>query len=284
MTLIEADYEELDLKLNKAALDLREPDDAPEFIRASSIYDCMRKRGYHLLGIPKSNSVFNMDWDLSAKIGDTIHYETQLQLAQAGLVIEYPGYSVPEYLRKGLAASYPLGDIPPFALEIPLSVCCDPLLRRSLSENNISGHIDAIIRLDDGSLCIFDIKTVKPSYLDPNDTYGKATLSAKKKKWKSQISTYLHYFSMPDGEPATKALILVISRGDTKDRVLFEVPYESNLVAVELGRAKLATEAINRGELPEPEVKRGPCFFCEWRNRCEVERGAFYKVQEEDIL
>lgn len=279
MSLVEIDQDELTQNLHKASQRLRDVDGIETTIRASSIYDCMRKRAYQILKIPKTNIVFNPNWDLSAKIGDAIHLELQMQLVISGQAVLYPEYRLPKKLQRYLDELVITADTSQgsFALELPLEFCCDPLLRSDLISHNISGHIDALIRDGNGDLCVLDIKTIDPKYLLSG---GKSTLEDKKRKWESQVSTYMHYVSMPDGEIATRGLILVISRGNTKDRVLYEIDYDENLVQTELTRAYNATQLISQNILPDPEIKRGPCFFCEWRNRCMTER-SIASIQED---
>jgi len=211
--------------------------------RASKLAGCLRQTGYSLNGAAQTHDTYDPDWTLSADIGTTIHTRLQEQLAATGLAVVLHGAPA---IEVGLAEA-----------TLPDLVAERELLR-------FSGHIDAVIRTAQGRLSVLDIKTGDPKEFAPSYRW----LADKQQKWAVQVSSYLYYFAMPDGEQAREAYILHVNRGNTKERNLFRIPWQPERWAVDLVRLKDAVDAVAGNCLPRPEP--GACRFCAHRGLCEA--------------
>lgn len=216
--------------------------------RASSLSTCLRQTGYKIRGIAPTEDRFNPDHAMAADQGTVIHEHLQRHMIAADLVIDYPGFGP--------------------AIELPLSVCCATEHREWLAQVGFSGHIDAVLRLTDGKLAILDVKTVASKYLDPAFPYH----AEKVRSYSVQVGAYMHCFAMTDGERAHQAFVLMVSRDDTSNRLLYRITYDEAAWAVDAARLDVAAAAVQAGELPPAEVGKD-CRWCGWRAQCEAERG-----------
>lgn len=214
--------------------------------RASSLSTCLRQTGYRLLGIAQSNDTYSPDNLLAADQGTALHVRIQEQLVGAGMVYRHEDKPAIELSLKAVATE-------------------EDLTR--LIQWDFSGHIDAVLEDNNAALSIFDLKTGKPDLLEAVYAY----LPEKLQSYATQTHSYMAHYSAPDGRRALTTYVYMISRGDTKTRALYRVPWQPERWALDAARLDVATAAVQVGELPPAEVGKD-CRFCGWRTRCEGER------------
>lgn len=215
--------------------------------RASALSTCLRQTGYRLLGIAPTSDTYNPDNLLAADQGTALHVRIQEQLVGAGMVYRHAGKP---------------------AIELSLKAIATGTDHERLLRWDFSGHIDAVLEDNTGQLAIFDLKTGKPELLDPAYEY----LPEKLQSYATQTHSYMAHYSAPDGRRAHTTYLYMISRGDTRQRALYRVPWQPERWALDAARLDVATAAVQRGELPPAEVGKD-CKFCGWRALCERERG-----------
>jgi len=245
----------------------RDPGRRSAHLHISSLHECLRQQVYELLG-HGGEEVYNPDWELAADLGDTVHDALQRHMVFGRLAEPIRGHVLPRNILAvlGHAPSWnPDEWVDPPGLEVSIATVCDPMLLHDLENRYLSGRVDGVLRMDDGSLALVDYKTVKGKYFGKNYAY----LAPKLAKWETQMSVYMHYFSHPvTGEAATTGLVLMIDRGDTEKRRLYQVEYDDALVEDELDRALWAADYYRAGQLPPPEPDRGVCKFCRYQSVC----------------
>lgn len=211
--------------------------------RASSIGSCLRTAGYGQTNAPKTHDLYNVDWQLSADIGTAVHERIGELLVKSGMAVDYCGKP---------------------AIEVDLKCSTLPALQPLRESLKFSGHIDGVIRNGQGELGVIDIKTTSAKYMDEAYPY----LTGKQQAWAAQTTAYMHFFAMPDGEQARVAWIYQINRENTIQRKLWRIEYQPERWALDLARLQAASDAVQAGELPEPEGHLGSCRFCSFRGHC----------------
>jgi hypothetical protein len=216
--------------------------------RSSGLSSCMRKTAYGMLGFPETGDTYTESYKLMADMGTAIHARLQEQAVQAGIVYRYPGIG--------------------HAIELKLSDCCAPEQRADMERWNLTGHIDGILRRARGDLVCWDIKTAEPKYFAP----GYRWLDDKLQGYAVQISSYLWAFATPDGERCTNGLIYLVNRGNTDERLLFELPWQPDVFRRDQKRLEAAVSAVKAKSLPAPEISSACTRFCAWQQRCLADR------------
>lgn len=235
--------EGLSKRLDAAAKPEEQPHQAKGF-RASGLAYCLRQPGYAMTGVPETDAVYNVNYELAAAQGTVIHDHVQRHLLAAGLVYDYPGIGP--------------------ALELSLSDCTHKLLAPERALLQFSGHLDAILLGKNGTLTLLDIKTVASKYMAPDCTY----LAKKLQGYAVQVNAYMHFFATPDGRQVRTAVILLMSRDNPASRALYQIDYQPARAKAELERVHTARRYMEAGQLPPPEPKRGICSLCAWRSLC----------------
>ncbi|MDB5057245.1 MAG: hypothetical protein JWO59_717 [Chloroflexi bacterium] len=217
--------------------------------RASGLSTCLRQTGYRLLGIKQTDDTYNQDNQLAADQGTAIHVRIQQQLVGAGMVLRHANYQHAE--RRDAA------------LELSLDQTAQGEDRDRILRWNFTGHIDAVLEDNNGDLAIFDLKTGKPELLQEDYEY----LPEKLQSYACQTTSYMAHFSAPDGRKALTTYVYMISRGETKIRALYRVPWQPERWAIDAARLDVATVLVQQGNLPPAEAGKD-CKFCGWRSRC----------------
>lgn len=226
--------------------------------RCSGMADCLRQTGYRLLNIDPSDDTYNPDYENAADQGTRLHENFQKHLIAAQMFYDHPEYGP--------------------GVELSLDRCCDPALEETRARLGLTGHIDGVVVTKDGSLAIWDLKSVRARDMDARWTADKV------QHYCCQVNLYCHFFATHDGRKATQSLVLMASRDNTADRALYQVPYQPERACEELERLEAAHTAVAAGELPVPEPQRGVCKFCSHARLCQKQRREAAERAERDVL
>jgi hypothetical protein len=227
---------------------LKGPQRVSRSIHGSGYWHCSREQLYGLLGYEPTDKKYNWQWDLAARTGDALHGMIQQEFVDSGKAVI-------------LANGRP-------AIELTLgSDCLPPDVAREFANYKMGIRIDAVLYGSEPKLHIpVEIKTVAGDYLNgSNQRYFPGRLA----DYEAQIQAQMHFYrNHITGERSQFGVVYVINRNDVSDRREYLIEYNPRFMEAELERVVSIRDHWLRVQLPEPEVSRKNCGFCNWVSLC----------------